>query len=107
MKIGNNNRKVIRQIIIGANFDTIKHLFKHSSIVLDISSLNNFREINEIRQLNNCLKHSIGVVDLRLNQINPFWEIDKPITLDLVDARIKKFPKCIFDFFADLEEKIR
>ena len=100
-------KKPINKIIVGANLKTIKYMFEKSSVNLDIYSLNNFGDINEIRELSNCLKHNQDKVNSGLNKANLFWVIETPITFELVNERLKKIPQSIFDFFAHLEEKTR
>lgn len=59
------------------NFKTMKKLFKDREIFL--TKIENYKEFNELRALNNCLKHS-GKVSKELHKINPsFWKVNAQI----------------------------
>lgn len=53
------------------NFKLMKKSFKNQNIFFE--NIENFREFNELRLINNCLKHS-GMVNHDLIKINPSFE---------------------------------
>jgi hypothetical protein len=98
---------VMRNIIIHRfkpNKNIIDSLFKFKELIkfltskqIFISGIQNYKEYNELRCINNCLKHS-GIVDKQLTSANSKWHLEKSFDGgQLKDAyeRLKN-PACLF-----------
>ncbi|RZG78569.1 hypothetical protein EXE10_17640 [Acinetobacter sp. WCHAc060033] len=60
------------------NFKKLESNFEKKGII--IKNIENFKEFNELRLINNSLKHS-GKVDMELHELDPLsWEIHSEIT---------------------------
>jgi hypothetical protein len=83
-----------------ANFEVIKRLYLDSTATLNIETIECYSIINEIRELNNCLKHSEEeFISDKLNAINNFWIVDEKITIEKIQERIADYSWGIGKFF--------
>lgn len=90
-----------------SNIEQLKKLYKNSTANVDISSMSGYNIIEEIRELNNCLKHNHDYVNQKLSDKNSFWEIDTIITVKQIKERIQDFDSGINSFFYDLVNQIK
>lgn len=84
------------------NINDIKKQFKLTHN-LTITILNEYESFNELRLVNNCIKHS-GFVDRKLSQCNNKWIKDESIVLTEDD--IKFYFNSLVDFITDIFSKI-
>lgn len=83
-------------------WENIKECFMSNGI--DLQLLQDYSVINELRCLNNCLKHS-GYVDKNLLEANSIWV--KNTKIENLDKHIERFDQATERFFRNLLEKIR
>ena len=79
-------------------FDETKRLYKEEGI--SISSFSNYPRFNELRVLNNCIKHNCYPNDELCNIDSSRWLKDKKI--ELTYSEIQVFCKCARNFFDEL-----
>ena len=86
------------------NFEKLKKDFK-SKLNFELTSPKSYKAFDELRTINNCIKHS-GVVDKNLSKKqspNRRWKKNEKIIL--TESDVKYFYNCIADFFEDLINK--
>lgn len=98
---------IIREAIMTGNITTIKRLYLNSSARLDINTLPSFDIIEELRELNNSLKHNHDFVSEELHKKNNFWTTDELITVDKIKERVAYFDHGINSFFYNLVDKVK
>ena len=97
----------IRQEIMTADITSIKELYLNSSAGVNISTLPSYPIIEELRELNNSLKHNHDLVSEELHTKNNYWVTDEMITVDKIAERVADFDHGINAFFYDLVEKTK
>lgn len=97
----------VEQQIMTANITTIKILYANSNAAVDITTLKSYDIIEELRELNNCLKHNHDYVNTLLAAKNPYWVEKELITVDKIQNRVADFDHGINAFFYDLVEKTK
>lgn len=74
-----------------------------SKFNIDFKTLKSYQEIEELRCLNNAVKHK-GIVSTELNEANPKWIINNPIGDTYIDfLRLMNAP---YELLTDLQTKI-
>jgi hypothetical protein len=97
---------IIGEAIMQANITLIKHLYSQSSAKINLETFPNYKIIEELRELNNCLKHNHDFVSPELNGKNNKWIIDELITVDQINDRIVDFDHGVNSFFYALVNAI-
>lgn len=92
--------------ILTANISTLQDLYLSSSAKVDIKLIQNYSIIEEIRELNNCLKHNHDYVSDKLNNLNSHWVTNQPISVSLIQDRVSDFDYGISSFFNELVKSI-
>lgn len=82
--------------------ENLENLLKNKFLI-EVKSLDDYNKINELRCINNCIKHD-GIVDNKLQGVNGKWKIDEEFD-DLYSdfIRLKDAP---FNFLQDLRQRI-
>lgn len=102
-----DGNKTVREYIMTSNIDNIKKQYLESQARLDIEKLPSFEIIEEIRELNNALKHNHDYVSENLFKKNNYWELNKLITVDKIQKRVYYFDQGINSFFYSLVNSIK
>jgi hypothetical protein len=71
----NGQTLTIHYAIMTGDINLIKRLYSNSTATIDISTLTSFQIIEELRLLNNCLKHNHDFVSKELHNKNNSWII--------------------------------
>lgn len=100
-------RMTFEKAIMTADINRISELYLNSSANLDIYTLPNYDTIDEIRELNNSLKHNHDFVSDKLSAANPFWTTDELITVSAIQERVADFDHGINSFFFALVKKVK
>lgn len=104
LKKGN---KTFHETIMRSNINEITIFYLESKAELDIKSLASFKIIEEIRELNNSLKHNNDYVNEKLNNENNYWKTDTLITVDKIQERVSDFNQGVNCFFYNLVNDIK
>lgn len=91
--------------VMKANFKEIEESYKESPLNLDITKISRYETIDEIRILNNVLKHNNDTVTKQLHEKDPYWTLGETITAEKIESRIANFESGIVEFFLDFEER--
>jgi len=84
----------------------LQDLYLSSSAKVDIKRIQNYSIVEEIRELNNCLKHNHDYVSDKLNNLNSHWATNQPISVSLIQDRVSAFDYGISSFFNELVKSI-
>ena len=95
--------KSFREILLKDSNDKfqIKKLIKYFKEIysLDIEALSNYQKFDELRLINNCIKHC-GIVNKDLSKCNNKWKQGKEIILK--ENEIRDYFNNIVDFISDI-----
>ncbi len=96
--------KSFRKLLLKDNLsiNNLKEYFEEK-YSLDLTTLLNYQKYNELRLLNNCVKHS-GFVDNKLAKCNNKWKQGEEIILEEDD--IKEYFNNLVDFISEILSKI-
>lgn len=85
------------------NFKNFKKLFKDKGIIENIKKLDDYVKVNELKCLNNVIKHK-GIVDPKLKNANPKWKMNSNINNTYEDfLRLKD---SVSDFLTEIISNI-
>lgn len=98
---------LFKEAIMTADIRDLRGLYKKSSSKIDIAADEFYKIIEEIRELNNSLKHNKDHVSKMLQKKNSYWVVDEKITVKKVQDRIPDFECGIMNFFCNLEKKLK
>lgn len=82
-------------------FNQLKSVYKKNGI--DLESIRSFNKLDELRLINNCIKHS-GFIDEKLHQNNSKWKEKKKIKIS--EKEIQRLEKHLSIFYKDLIKRI-
>ena len=98
------SEKSFKKILLKNNLsiENLKEYFEEK-YSLDLTTLLNYQKYNELRLLNNCVKHK-GFVDNKLAKCNNKWKQGEEIILEEDD--IKEYFNNLVDFIPEILSKI-
>lgn len=84
--------------------EELKKLFKEH-LEINLAEITDFSKVDEIRLVNNCVKHD-GRVSKRLADINSYWKEKKREEIKVTSEKLEEFIKGKENFFKDLIQKL-
>src|SRR5690606_37894577 len=91
---GRGRRNVVltfEEAIMTADIVQLKSLYSNSPATIDITTIAGYDIIDELRELNNSLKHNHDYVSEQLHNKNIIWVTDDLITVEKIQNRISDF----------------
>lgn len=102
-----NQTKTFKEVIMEADKRTLHKLYKSSKAKINLNKIEGSSLIEELRLLNNALKHNKDRVSKALHKHNSYWISNEIIISSNIQSRIIDFNFVISSFFYELVEKIR
>lgn len=84
--------------------EDLEKLFKEH-LEINLAEITDFSKVDEIRLVNNCVKHD-GRVSKRLANINSYWKEKKREEIKVTSEKLEKFIEGKENFFKDLIQKL-
>lgn len=103
-KLEINTKKVVTRHLNVPSSKNLSYFSNLKSVVpFDITNVDGYKEFNELRLINNCIKHG-GTVSKELAKECPAWTIGEELT-NLDSTYYKILPK-VKDYMSDFVDKI-
>lgn len=102
-----NRVLTIEEAIMTADIARLKLLYNNSPAGIDITTITGYDIIDELRELNNSLKHNHDYVSEQLHNKNNIWATNDLITVKNIQDRISDFDHGISSFFYSLVNIIK
>jgi hypothetical protein len=96
--------KLVKYEPRGSSFDSLLRCLKRNGVIIANTNISDYTKVNELRRLNNCLKHNNGLADKKLNNLNPKFVINQIIELDKTD--ISNYTSSVVNFLKSLSTKV-